>query len=179
MTLVDMKQEVLRLIEEIAPGKQNLTDDLDIANKINGVINHIQFELARIKKIPAIETMEVEEGQEFELTDLDNFYQLDRIKGVAYNDFGTSVEFEETGTAKIYYYKYPERIDDKSKNTMELEISDDALEVMPYGVAADLLKSDVSSQYGAVYANRYNELKNGLDPRYALNTAFIDGGIDI
>lgn len=179
MNLGEMKQKTLRLIEEINPGKEDLTDDPDIKNKINVVINQIQFELARIKKIPAIETMEVEEGEELELTDLDNFYQLDRIKGVAYNDFGTSVEFEETGTAKICYYKYPERINQDSKDTAELEISDDALEAMPYGVAADLLKSDVSSQYGAVYANRYNELKNGLDPRYALNTAFIDGGIDI
>lgn len=179
MNLGEMKQKVLRLIEEIAPDKTDLTDDPDIKNKINDVINQIQFELARIKKITAIETIEVKEGQDYELTDLDNFYQLDRIQGVAYSHFGNYIEFEETGTAKIYYYKYPKRINRDSSDLVKLEISDDAQEIMPYGVAADLLKSDVSNQYGEVYANRYNELKNGLDPRYATSTAIIDGGIDI
>lgn len=179
MNLGEMKQKVLRLIEEIAPEKTDLTDDQDIKNKINDVINQVQYELARIKKITAIETIEVKEGEDYELSDLDNFYQLDRIKGVKYEHFGNYVEFEEEGIAKIYYYKYPKRIDKDSKDTVKLEISDDALEIMPYGVAADLLKSDVSNQYGNIYANRYNELKNGLDPRYATSTAIIEGGIDI
>lgn len=179
MTLGEMKQKVLRLIEEVAPEKEELTEDPDIANKINCVINQIQFELARIKKIPVIRNVEVNEGQNYELEDLEDFYQLDKIIGVEYSLFGNYVEFIEGGIAKIYYYKYPKRIDENSEDSVNLEISDDALEVMPYGVAADLLKSDVSSQYGEVYANRYNELKNGLDPRYALNTAFIEGGIEI
>lgn len=179
MNLGEMKQKVLRLIEEITPEKKDLTDDPDIKNKINEVISQIQFELARIKKITAIETIKVEEGQDYELTDLDNFYQLDSIKGVAYSHFGNYVEFEETGTAKIYYYKYPKRINRNSNDSVKLEVSDDAQEIMPYGVAADLLKSDVSSQYGEIYANRYIELKNGLDPRYATSSATIEGGIDI
>ena len=33
---------------------------------------------------------------------------------------------------------------------------------MVYGVAADILKSDVSSNYGQVYAQRYSELKQEL-----------------
>ena len=50
---------------------------------------------------------------------------------------------------------------------------------MPYGVAGDLLKSDVSNQYGQIYANRYAELKSQLDPRYSLGSIYIDGGIDV
>ena len=50
---------------------------------------------------------------------------------------------------------------------------------MPYGVAADLLKSDVSNQYGQIYANRYTELKQSLDPRYNTGGFYIDGGTKI
>lgn len=50
MTLLEMKKKVLRLIEEINDKSALLTDDPDIANKINDVINQIQNELARIKK---------------------------------------------------------------------------------------------------------------------------------
>ena len=35
MTLLEMKKKVLRLIEEINPNSELLTDDPDIANKIN------------------------------------------------------------------------------------------------------------------------------------------------
>ena len=41
----------------------------------------------------------------------------------------------------------------------------------------DLLKSDVSSNYGQVYAERYSELKQMLDPRQSQGSVYIDGGI--
>jgi len=179
MTLGDMKQKVFRLIEEINEENKDLTDDPDFKNKINDVIDQIQHELARIKKISAMEIVNVTEGETFELTDLDNFYQLNKIRGVEYSDFGNFVEFEETGEAKFYYYKYPKKINHKSNDNMKLEISEDAQEIMPYGVAADLLKSDVSNQYGTIYANRYAELKQGLDPRYSENYCSIEGGTDM
>ena len=50
---------------------------------------------------------------------------------------------------------------------------------MPYGVAGDLLKSDVSNQYGQIYSQRYAELKSQLDPRYSLGSIYIEGGIDV
>jgi hypothetical protein len=48
---------------------------------------------------------------------------------------------------------------------------------MPYGVAADLLKSDVSAEYGAIYATRYKEMLQMLDPRYQMNSITIEGGV--
>lgn len=180
MTLGEMKQEVLRLIEEINPDNEKLTDDPDFQNKINNVIDFIQRELSRIKKIPAIMTLEVTEGEEFDLKEaIEDFYQLKIIKNVPNEVFGTNVEFKGEGTAKIYYYRYPAKINEKSKDKVELELSDDALGIMPYGVAADLLKSDVSNQYGQVYANRYTELKQGLDPRYSTGSIRIEGGINV
>lgn len=178
MTLGDMKQKVFRLIEEINTENKNLTDDPDFASKINDVIDQIQHELARIKKIPAIETVEATENSKFELEDLDNFYQLNKIKGLNYERFGNIIEFQESGEAVVYYYRYPKKINYLSPDTTKLEISEDALEIMPYGVAADLLKSDVSNQYGQIYANRYTELKQGLDPRFGESSCSIEGGID-
>lgn len=53
------------------------------------------------------------------------------------------------------------------------------LEIMPYGVAGDLLKSDVSAEYGNVYSTRYEAMKNMLDPRYNMPFITIEGGISI
>jgi hypothetical protein len=50
---------------------------------------------------------------------------------------------------------------------------------MPYGVAGDLLKSDVSAEYGNIYSARYESMKQMLDPRYQMNYFTIDGGYNI
>jgi hypothetical protein len=85
----------------------------------------------------------------------------------------------ESGTAEIDLYVYPERITDKTKDNYEFELSADVLEIMPYGIAADLLKSDVSAEYGNIYATRYESMKQVLDPRYQMYSITIEGGINI
>ena len=62
MTLLEMKKKVLALIEELNPDSELLTDDPDIAGKINEVINQIMYELVRYKKIPKYVELEVTEG---------------------------------------------------------------------------------------------------------------------
>lgn len=180
MTLKDMKLRVLSLIEEVNPKSEFLTDDLDIQAKINYVIDMKSHELARIKKITAIDNIDVTEGQDVNLyEELNNFYKLFSITGVDYSIFGNIVTFNESGTAKIKYYKYPNMIDEKTNNNYKFELSDDVLEIMPYGVAADLLKSDVSAQYGQVYANAYQEALNLLDLNVTGGTMSIKGGINV
>ena len=164
MTLKEMKQRVLSLIEEINNQSKYLTDDIDIQEKINYVIDMKQHELARFKKIAGSETIKAKEGQEVNLfEELPNFYKLERITGVSFDIFENIVTFEEDGTAKINYYKYPTKIDAKTSDDFEFELSMDVLEIMPYGVAADLLKSDVSAQYGQVYERAYKEALSALD----------------
>ena len=86
----------------------------------------------------------------------------------------------ESGTAEIDCYVYPERITEKTKDkAYEFELGTDVLEIMPYGVAGDLLKSDVSAEYGNVYATRYEAMKQLIDPRYQMTTVRIEGGYDI
>ncbi len=187
MTLGEIKKKTLRLIEEISDS-QDLTDDPDIAAKINDVTNQIQYELARIKKIPKykeivvdIDTKDTYDFADIQDGDSNTIYQINRITGIDYdllaND--TIVKCKENGTMNVEYFVYPIRINSESADSTELELSDDVLEIMPYGIAADLLKSDVSNAYGNIYANRYNELKQQLDPRYSMGNIYIEGGVDI
>lgn len=187
MTLGEMKKKVLSLIEELNPLSEYLTDDPDIQAKINDVTNQIMFELARYKKLPKYVEMEVTEGDVLDFEDIGDelgyeIYQIDIICGVRYvpKASGTVFKMLETGTAEISCFVYPERIDAKTKDkAYEFEVSNDVLEVMPYGIAGDLLKSDVSTEYGSVYSNRYQEMLTRLDHRYQMPTMYIEGGIDV
>jgi hypothetical protein len=182
MTLKEMKMKVLSLIEEIDEAQESLTNDPDIEAKLNYVINQIQYELSRVKKIPAYIEKEVEKNDLINFKDIDatnEIYQLSIVKGIdhEYKADGTIIKALEDGIAEIEYYKYPVRINEKTPDTYEFELSSDVLEVMPYGVAADVLKSDVSNAYGNVYAQRYEQMKSQLDIRYNTGSIEIEEGV--
>jgi hypothetical protein len=187
MTLLEMKTKVLALIEELNPLSEFLTDDPDIKAKINEVINQIIYELARFKKIPRYVEMAVNEGDLIDFESIEKvvgneIYQIDVVYGVRYvpRANGTVLKILDSGTAEINCFVYPERITEKTKDkAYEFELSADALEIAPYGIAADLLKSDVSTEYGAVYATRYQEMIQRLDSRYNMGSFYIDGGISV
>ena len=184
MTLLEFKKKVLGMIEELNPDSELLTDDPDISTKINEVINQLMFEMARMKKLPRYVKLEVSEGDTIEFSDIEKkagneIYQVALISGVNYvpRADGTVFNILESGTAEIDCYVYPERIGEKTKDkAYEFELSSDAMEVAVYGVAADLLKSDVSAEYGRVYAERYEQMLQRLDPRHAMNSIYIEGG---
>ena len=185
MTLLEMKKKVLGLIEELNPNSEFLTDDPDISAKINEVINQVMFEMVRMKKIPKYVEMEVSEGDVIEFADIEKacgyeIYQVSMVGGVncSYKGNGTILKVLESGTAEIDVFVYPERITEKTKDkAYEFELSNDALEIMPYGVAGDLLKSDVSAEYGRIYSERYEVMLQRLDPRYNMVSVYIEGGI--
>ncbi len=187
MTLKEMKIKVLGLIEELNPASELLTDDPDISAKINEVTNQVMFELARLKKIPKYVEMEVSAGDLVEVADVANkcgyeIYQIGLVSGVRYvpRANGTVLKMMESGRLEMDVFVYPERITDKTKDkTYEFELTGDVLEIMPYGIAADLLKSDVSAEYGSVYATRYETMLQRLDTRYQLGSICIEGGIRI
>lgn len=180
MTLEEMKQKIYSMIEEYSEDADDLTEDEDLAMKMNSVINQIQNELCRMKKIPANASFEVVEGQEMLLSEVDkNLYQLHNIRGVDYDTMNDLLIFNENGTARIFYFKYPTQINADTPDDYRFELSTDVLEIMPYGVAGDLLKSDVSSQYGAIYTARYQQLKAELDPRYNMGSVSLSEGISV
>ena len=184
MNLLEMKKKVLGLIEELNPDSELLTDDPDIATKINPVVNQIMYELARMKKIPKYVEMEVTKGDMVEFADIENacgyeVYQIGLVSGVNFSSKanGTVLKILESGTAEIDVFVYPEKITSKTKDSYEFELSADALEIMPYGIAGDLLKSDVSTEYGTIYSTRYESMLQRLDPRYQMTSIYIEGGV--
>jgi len=187
MNLKDMKIKVLGMIEELNPNSELLTDDPDISAKINEVTNQIMFELARMKKIPKYVELEVNEGDTIDFAAIEKkcgyeIYQISLVGGVDYalKANGTIIKALSSGTAEIDVFVFPERITATTRDkAYEFELSADALEILPYGIAGDLLKSDVSAEYGSVYSTRYESMLQRLDPRYAMPSIFIDGGVDI
>ena len=186
MTLKEMKLKVLALIEELNEKSELLTDDPDIATKINDVTNQIMFELARIKKLPKYFEMEVNKGDLITFSDFENecgyeVFQVALVCGVKNSPKadGTVFKILENGTMEVECYVYPERITSKTKDGYEFELSADILEIMPYGIAADLLKSDVSAECGSAYATRYESMKQMLDTRYQTTSIYIEGGVTI
>lgn len=197
MTLKEMKIKVFSLIEEYYPEKTNLAEDEDVLNKINGVINQIQMDLMKYRKISANTTIEVGESDDkiINIKDyISDCYQINRFyfkNDIDYempDDDTLILPSDFTGEFTIYYYKYPELTelifkDDNARQKhdiiYEFELDDVLLEIMPYGVAADLLKLDMISNYGRDFYNRYMELKNNIDTRKNTGVFRVVGGLDV
>lgn len=186
MTHEELKKKVLALIEELNPNNPNLTDDPDISAKYNFVANQVMFEMVRLKKLSKYVEMPVVKGQLVTFEDIGKkvgyeVYQLGKVAGVRYESKanGTVLKILEDGTAEIDCFIFPEQITEKTKGNYEFELPADVLEIMPYGIAADLLKSDISSDYGREYAMRYAEMLQRLDPRNIMPTIYIEGGVCI
>lgn len=193
MKLKEMKVNTFSLIEEYYPELKNLAEDTDVINKINGVINNVSMELMRIKKIPTSETIKVTNQKTINLKEEigDEFYQVKNIVGVTgYNmvdDVTMQLPEGFSGEITFYYYKYPKMVktlfeDDEERQAedenFEFDLDADVLHVMPYGIAADLLKMDMISGYGRYFYERYTELKNRIDPRRTSGAVYFEGGVD-
>ena len=186
MTLLEMKKKVLGLIEELNADSEYLTDDPDISTKINDVINQIMFEVVRLKKLPGYVEIPVTAGETITFERIEKaskyeVYQLGMVRGVRcdYRAQGTVLKVLESGTAEIEFFRFPEVITAKTKNSYEFELPADVLEIMPYGIAGDLLKSDISTEYGKIYSDRYERMKQMLDPRYSMTSIYIEGGVEV
>lgn len=183
MFLKDMIKSVLTLIEEYDPGAaKNFTNDDDVANKIKLSINRTMFEVCRVKKIPKYIEMNVDAGDVITFETLSakcgyEIYQVNRITGVSYNARanGTVFKITDSGIAEIDVYIYPDAITDKTNDSYEFELSADVLEVMPYGVAADILSTDVSSNYKE-FKQLFETKLSRLDTRYQMPSVRIGGG---
>lgn len=173
MTLADIKKQVLSLIEEYDEDAAGFTNDNDIKNKLNYVINQVQTELAQIKRILTTKEYTVTSTTLSQALPTD-FYQAYKVIECDYEILDGKIKFEDgySGKANLYYFKYPTTINAESLDTVTMELPLDCLTALVYGVAADLLKADVSANSN-IYATRYQELKNEL--RVASSTPMIYG----
>lgn len=201
MTAKEMKIKTFSLIEEYYPERAELADDQDVIYKINGVINSIMLDLMKYRKIPAKYSYTLNENNKtLALSSIPDFYQLDTIPNIEYDVVGNfeilfnTEDLELPKEITIYYYKYPSLMDltfeatsTKTKEevsaeydeSFEIELDLDLQEIMPYGIASDLLKNDMISGYGRYFYERYTELKGLIDSRKTQGMAMISGGIDL
>ena len=201
MTAKEMKIKTFSLIEEYYPDRTELADDQDVIYKINGVINSIMLDLMKYRKIPAKYSYTLNENNKnLALSSIPDFYQLNTIPDIEYDIIGNfeivfnTKDLELPKEITIYYYKYPslmdltfeatstqtkEEVSAEYDESFEIELDLDLQEIMPYGIASDLLKNDMISGYGRYFYERYNELKGLIDSRKTQGMATISGGIDI
>ena len=201
MTAKEMKIKTFSLIEEYYPERTELADDQDVIYKINGVINSIMLDLMKYRKIPAKYSYTLNENNKtLALSSIPDFYQLNTIPNIEYDIVGNfeilfnTEDLELPKEITIYYYKYPslmdltfeatstqtkEEVSAEYDESFEIELDLDLQEIMPYGIASDLLKNDMISGYGRYFYERYTELKGLIDSRKTQGMAMISGGIDL
>ena len=205
MTLKEMKIKVFSLIEEYYPELSGLAEDEDVLNKINGVVNSIQTDLMKYRKLPANQTITIDDADENVITlseTITDLYQLNKIvlKPSAEAVVGSEEKYEliddDTlevdpgfrGDIIVYYYKIPAQCQltfdsdaerDAYDEEFEFDIDTPLLEIMPYGIARDLLRLDMISSYGSYFERTYNELKAQIDSRRTKGMISFVGGIDI
>lgn len=190
MTLGENKKITLALIEEYSPTNVYLTDDEDIANRLNLVYAPNYQELSQIKRIIKTKVLreitgQTEKGYE-EVSMPSNMYQL--IKIVALDEYNNEVEAdyrtlgnkiliskEKDAKYVLEYYMYPSEINEETPDNFYLELDQDAQMLLPYLVANDILKVDPSSDYTAFQAE-YRRRLDLLNPRKILTSAIVEEG---
>lgn len=190
MTLGENKKITLALIEEYSPTNVYLTDDEDIANRLNLVYAPNYQELSQIKRIIKTKVLreitgQTEKGYE-EVSMPSNMYQL--IKIVALDEYNNEVEAdyrtlgnkiliskEKDVKYVLEYYMYPSEINEETPDNFYLELDQDAQMLLPYLVASDILKVDPSSDYTAFQAE-YRRKLDLLNPRKILTSAVVEEG---
>ncbi len=193
MKLKENKKIALSLIEEFSQDSEYLTQDEDIRNRLNHIYNTCQNNLARIKKITKIKDLEFERSSEekyikIELPDdmykfkniivLDEKTNSPKMNIAKYNFVGDDiyVDISTEGKHILEYYAYPKQITyETDDEEYELEIDADAQNLLPYAVASDILKTDLSADYTA-FENKYRYELQSLDPNKKEMTLNIEEG---
>ncbi len=191
MTLGENKKITLGLIEEYSKTNTDLTDDEDIAMRLNFAYATNYQELSQNKKIIKTRVLkeisgETSEGYtEYSLPN--NMYQMKRILALDENNNIMETNYYLLGK-KIYisnqsdyryileYYQYPTVITEQTPNTFMLEIDQDVQMILPYAVANDILKVDPSADYSAFLAE-YQRKKENLDTRTEIPSITVEEGV--
>lgn len=191
MTLGENKKIALGLIEEYSKTNKALTDDEDIAMRLNFAYATNYQELSQVKKILKTRVLreitgETSEGYtEYSLPS--NMYQLKRIIALDDNNNIKEANYYTLGK-KIYisnkndyqytleYYQYPTIIKEDTQDSFTLELDQDVLMILPYAVANDILKVDPSADYTA-FLSEYQRRKENLDTRREIPSIVVEEGV--
>lgn len=182
MTLGQAKAMTMKLLDDYmieAPP----TDDEETLAKLNAMFQSAQVFLSTVKPIRKACTISHTPTDtwyaEYDLPD--DFSQAYKVRDETGDNYsveflGTKILVEDTQphTLRIDYYAFPTEITDETTDDFVFELSQDAQQVLPYAVAADLLKTDPSADYTA-FEVKYNNLVQNLDPRQSVGISFVGG----
>lgn len=191
MTLGENKKITLALIEEYSPNNNYLTDDEDIASRLNLVYAPAYQELSQEKKILKTKTLKEinEEGTGYEEYSLpSNMYQQKRVIALDeennqvapdYYSLGKKIYINKASNYKyvLEFYAYPTVITESTKNDFTLELDQDAQMMLPYLVANDILKSDPSADYTAFLAEFQRKMQAWDTARSSISITCKEGVI--
>lgn len=166
MTLGELKRYAVKLIDEYSDNI-DLTDDGDIKAKLNDLFNVAQIEVSQIKKIRKVLNFEIKEesSEEYNIINLPfSFAGVNKLRYFSSNNSilnyyiqlkKLKIYKKNLGKFELEYYSFPDTITEETTDDYEFELDIDAQMVLPYYVASDILKSDVSANYTAFEA-KYN-----------------------
>ena len=167
MTLGEGKRKVYMLLDEYSSGGQP-TEDADIEAKMADFFDIAQKQVAEIKKIRRIRTVERVEGQSLYPMGAD-FLKLIRVwRGGSitkrYRWIAGMLEIPERDgeTVEIEYFAIPATIGPGTPDEYEFEVTEDAAKALPYFVASQQLIADLVMDYGALYGI-YQSMLSTLD----------------
>ena len=184
MTYGESKKQIWALIEEYAPNSTIFTEDEDINTRIPFLFDLAYQELSQTKKILATKIYAEKEEKENRYSEYTLPYDCYQIKNVFLldsNNIKGESDYYTVGKNKIYisdknegktvveYYKYPQVINEETEDDFYLELDQDALSVLPYKVANDILVTDPSADYTA-FATEYQRKLQLLDTRRNIPT---------
>ena len=191
MTLGENKKITLGLIEEYSKVNTALTEDEDIATRLNFIYATNYQELSQTKKIIETEVLkDIADNTHNGYTKYtlpSNLYQIKRVlaldennnmKDTDYYTLGKDMYINNNSNYKyiLEYYKFPTIITENTKDEFELEIEQDAQMILPYAVANDILKVDPSADYTA-FLNEYKRKKEELDTRKEIPSITVLEGV--
>lgn len=163
MTYLENKKIFLSLVDEYAPDSKFLTEDDDIPIKVAKLYAPAYQELADEKtplKLKMIEVTASVGATGYDAYSLPKCKQIKSVVALDENNnkitgdyfyLGEKIYIGNGKTAKyvIEYIPFLTLIDEETEDDFELEIDQDLQAILPYMVAADLLKTDPSANYQA------------------------------
>ena len=160
------------------------TDDEETLAKLNAMFQAAQVFVCTVKPIERSFIIDHEKSDTiFNDYDLpEDFYQAFFVRDMDGNGYN-QVEFhppkilvtdKQAKKIRIDYYAYPQTITDETTDDYEFELEQDAQQVLPYAVVADLLKTDPSADYTA-FEVKFNNMVANLNPSSYQGISFVGG----
>ncbi len=186
MKLKEIKKATLALLDEYIKENPFFTNDEDIRDNLNILINQAQYDLFLIspiyKTFTPYQTQSINGYFVYDMPlNFYNFYKTHQLKPDVIDFFfiGKKLYVKDTSSLSfvLEYIAYPEYITEDTDEEMIIDLPDEYLMCIPYIVVSDILKTDPSADYKAFesrYIQRMNIVKgmNKINPVIVVESSY-------